>query len=55
MVAEHPPCGAVRRISEIRGQPVAKRLLETFLTGRIPPLMLFVGPPGTGRWPRPLI
>ncbi len=40
----------MKNVKELRGQKIASRLLERYLTGPVPPLMIFYGPDGVGKW-----
>lgn len=40
----------MRNLSELKGQPVASRILERYRNGHPPPLLVFHGPDGTGKW-----
>ena len=40
----------MRTIQELQGQPVALRLLNAYLTKKLPDLIVLHGPDGTGKW-----
>jgi len=40
----------MRRLGDLKGQKIAVQLLNAYLRGQTPPLMIFHGPEGTGKW-----
>jgi DNA polymerase-3 subunit gamma/tau len=40
----------MQTLGDLKGQPLASRILTYYLKHPIPPLMIFSGPDGTGRW-----
>lgn len=40
----------MKNIRELRGQNIALKMLEAYLKGSVPPLLIFHGPDGTGKW-----
>ena len=40
----------MRNLNELKGQPVAHRMLESYLNRPLPPLLILHGPGGTGKW-----
>ncbi len=40
----------MNHLRELIGQPIALRLLEQYARGTPPPLLIFAGPQGTGKW-----
>lgn len=40
----------MHNLNELRGQSIAKRILESYLRTHPPPLLILCGPEGTGRW-----
>lgn len=40
----------MQNLGELKGQPIASRMMATYLQGHPPPLMVLYGPDGTGKW-----
>ena len=40
----------MQNIGELKGQPIASRMLSSYLLGYPPPLLVLHGPDGTGKW-----
>lgn len=40
----------MKYLSELRGQPIALKILQSYLQGSVPPLLIFHGPDGVGKW-----